>query len=250
MNDALENLLKRPGLWRAGGHADDGVPPGIPTGYPRLDRQLPGGGWPRHALTEILLEQHGAGELKLVMPALARLSRMDDGSEAGADPEGSREKWLAWIAPPFQPYPPALLQWDIDLARMLIVRPRSARKARSEISRSEISSEMSSEISSEILWAAEQAMASGTCAAVLLWPRPVDRAIDHTTSRRLQLAAARGQCQAFLFRTFRALLQPSAAALRLKLEAGMQGTDVGILKSRGGRPAIVRQYDQHDGYAE
>lgn len=237
MNDALENLLKRPGLWRAGGNADDSVIPGIPTGYPRLDRQLPGGGWPRHALSEILLEQYGAGELKLVMPALARLSRMNDGSEEDAAREGSRERWLAWIAPPFQPYPPALLQWDIDLARMLIVRPRPDRETRSGIS-------------SESLWAAEQALASGTCAAVLLWPRPVDRLIDHTTSRRLQLAAARGQCQAFLFRTFRALLQPSAAALRLKLEAGTQGTDVGILKSRGGRPAIVRHYDHHDGYAE
>lgn len=235
MNDALENLLRRPGLWRAGdGNVTPGIPPGIPSGYPRLDRQLPGGGWPRHALTEILLEQYGAGELKLVMPALARLSRMDDGSEDDADKEGSRERWLAWIAPPFQPYPPALLQWGIDLARMLIVRPKSG----SEIP------------GSEILWAAEQALASGTCAAVLLWPQPVDRVIDHTASRRLQLAAARGHSQAFLFRTFRALLQPSAAALRLKLEAGPQGTDVGILKSRGGRPAIVRNYGHYDGYAE
>lgn len=223
VNDALENLLKRPGLWRAGG-TDDSVTPGIPTGYPRLDRQLPGGGWPTHALTEILLEQYGAGELRLVMPALARLGRMDDGDDA--------ERWLAWIAPPFQPYPPALLQWDIELARMLIVRPRSGRENRNDI-----------------LWAAEQAMASGTCAAVLVWPGP-DRIIDHTTSRRLQLAAGRGHCQAFLFRTFRALLQPSAAALRLKLEAGTEGTDVGILKSRGGRPAIVRNYGQHDEYAE
>jgi hypothetical protein len=224
VNDALESLLKRPGLWRAGGGTDDGITPGIPTGYPRLDRQLPGGGWPRHALTEILLEQYGAGELKLVMPALARLSRMNDGLENDADREGSGERWLAWIAPPFQPYPPALLQWDIDLARMLIVRPRPG---------------------SETLWAAEQALASGTCAAVLLWPRPGDRIIDHTASRRLQLAAARGHCQAFLFRTFRSLLQPSAAALRLKIEAGMHGTDVGILKSRGGRPAIVRNYGQY-----
>ena len=235
MNDALENLLKRPGLWRAGG-ADDNVTPGLPTGYPRLDRQLPGGGWPRHALTEILLEQYGAGELKLVMPALARLSRTDDGSEDDVDRGGSRERWLAWIAPPFQPYPPALLQWGIDIARLLIVRPKSDSDR--------------SEIRSEILWAAEQALASGTCAAVLLWPRPVDRIIDHTTSRRLQLAAARGHSQAFLFRTFRALLQPSAAALRLKLEAGTQGTDVGILKSRGGRPAVVRNYSHHDEHAE
>jgi hypothetical protein len=37
-------------------------------------------------------------------------------------------------------------------------------------------------------------------------------------------------------------LQPSAAALRLRLSTGERGTDVGILKSRGGRPVTVRDY--------
>ena len=234
MNDALENLLKSPGLWRAGGGADDGIPPGIPTGYPRLDRRLPGGGWPRHALTEILLEQYGAGELQLVMPALARLGCAND--EPGNTGHASEAGWIAWIAPPFTPYAPALLQWGVDLDRMLIVRPRQDPRDK--------------EKGNEILWAAEQALASGTCAAVLLWPRPADQAIDHTTSRRLQLAAARGHSQAFLFRTFRALLQPSAAALRLKLETGSEGTDVGILKSRGGRPAMLRAVMRNGEYAE
>lgn len=226
MNDALENLLKRPGLWRAGG-AGNSVVPGLPTGYRKLDRHLPGGGWPEHALTEILLERYGAGELGLVMPLLARLCRPNDAGEG--EGESDEQRWLAWIAPPFQPYPPALLQWGIDLARMLIVRSKPG---------------------SETLWAAEQALASGTCAAVLLWPQPFDRVIDHTTSRRLQLAAARGRCQGFLFRSSRALLQPSAAALRLRLEPGTHGTDVGILKSRGGRPAVVSNYCSDVEHAE
>ena len=65
---------------------------------------------------------------------------------------------------------------------------------------------------------------------------------DDAASRRLQLAAEKGQSWAIAFRSLSALSQPSAAALRIRLSTGDKGTDVGILKSRGGRPAIVRDY--------
>ncbi|MEX2260036.1 MAG: translesion DNA synthesis-associated protein ImuA [Woeseia sp.] len=203
MNDALEKLLQSPQLWR--GQANGSAWQGLATGYPRLDQHLPGGGWPPNALTEILLEQYGSGELKLLMPALARLSQ---GQGAGAG-------WLAWIAPPFQPYPPALTQWGIDLSRVLIVRPGK---------------------NSDALWAAEQALASGNCAAVLLWSGTLDSA----ASRRLQMAAAEGRSWAIAFRPLGARAQHSAAALRLAVSAGNQGTDLQILKSRGGRPAALQ----------
>ena len=116
MTDALEKLLKNPRIWR--GQVQVNSPDsedGLTSGYPKLDQCLPGGGWPQHALTEILLEYYGTGELKLLMPALARLSQPQDGDvEAG---------WIAWIAPPFEPYPPALRQWGVNLSRVLIVRP-------------------------------------------------------------------------------------------------------------------------------
>lgn len=204
MSDALDKLLESPRLWR--GHAGGSAWQGLATGYPRLDEHLPGGGWPRHALTEILLEHYGCGELKLLMPALARLSQeRQDGTEAG---------WLAWVAPPFHPYPPALLQWGIDLTRVLIVRPRTGREA---------------------LWAAEQALTSGNCAAVLLWPQVLDSA----AGRRLQLAAGQGRCWAVAFRPVRARDEHSAAALRLEIMPGTGGTDIHIVKNRGGRPAAV-----------
>jgi cell division inhibitor SulA/protein ImuA len=206
VHDPIENLLKNPRIWRGQARADDSAWQGLASGYPRLDRHLPGGGWPRHALTEILLDHYGTGELQLLMPALAGLS--SSGEEAG---------WIAWIGPPFEPYPPALQQWGIDLSRVLIVRPKETREA---------------------LWAAEQALSSGNCAAVLLWPDELDDA----ASRRLQLAAEKGQSWAIAFRSLRALTQPSAAALRIRLDAGEAGTDLGILKSRGGRPAVVRDY--------
>ena len=203
---SLEQLLENPRLWR-GRNPAQGMA-GVASGYAALDRHLPGGGWPQQALTEILVDHYGIGELRLLMPALARLSA----AEPGAD--FSEPGWIAWVAPPFQPYPPALQQWGIDLSRMLIVRPKN---------------------DGEMLWSAEQALASGTCVAVLLWP---DR-LDDQASRRLQLAAEKGGSWAIAFRPLTARSEPSAAALRIELQSGEAGTRLHILKSRGGRPAVL-----------
>ncbi len=43
---------------------------GLPTGFSLLDAQLPGGGWPQGALTEILCDEQGFGEVSLLLPAL------------------------------------------------------------------------------------------------------------------------------------------------------------------------------------
>lgn len=205
-SSSLDKLLENPRVWR--GHNQAHAPTGLSSGYEALDRHLPGGGWPKNSLTEILVEHYGIGELRLLMPALAALSAEDysaDYNEPG---------WIAWVSPPFQPYPPALQQWGIDLSRVLIVRPRD---------------------DSEMLWSAEQALSSGTCAAVLLWS---DK-LDDQAGRRLQLAAEKGNSWAIAFRPPSARSQPSAAALRIELLASGEGTRVSILKSRGGRPAVL-----------
>ena len=206
---SLDKLLENPRLWR--GHSQAHALPGLASGYERLDRHLPGGGWPQQALTEILIEHYGIGELRLLMPALARLSTEDLATDAvnAAEPG-----WIAWVAPPFQPYPPALQQAGINLSRMLIVRPKN---------------------DGEILWSAEQALSSGTCAAVLLWPER----LDDQASRRLQLAAEKGQSWAIAFRPLAARSEPSAAALRIELQLAGQGTRLSILKSRGGHPTVL-----------
>lgn len=203
---ALEQLLESPRVWR--GRSAVQTSAGLSTGYEKLDRHLPGGGWPKHALTEILTEQYGVGELQLLMPALARLSA-EDPLAAFSEPG-----WIAWVAPPFQPYPPALTQWGINLSRLLIVRPKDA---------------------SEILWAAEQALSSGTCAAVLLWPE----VLHDQDSRRLQLAAEKGASWAIAFRSRAARREPSAAALRIEMQADQKGTHLDIFKSRGGHPVTL-----------
>jgi hypothetical protein len=203
---SLDKLLENPRVWR--GHNQAHAVTGLSSGYEALDRHLPGGGWPQNALTEILVEHYGIGELRLLMPALAALSSADSSADYNAP------GWIAWVSPPFQPYPPALQQWGIDLSRMLIVRPRD---------------------DSEMLWSAEQALSSGTCAAVLLWS---DK-LDDQAGRRLQLAAEKGSSWAIAFRPPAARSQPSAAALRIELLASGEGTRVSILKSRGGRPAVL-----------
>ena len=54
---SLDQLLENPRLWR-GRNPAQGMA-GLASGYAELDRHLPGGGWPRQALTEILIDQYG-----------------------------------------------------------------------------------------------------------------------------------------------------------------------------------------------
>ena len=169
---ALAELLSHPAVWR-GSALGNVITPSVPTGFPALDAELPGGGWPAAALTEILPQHEGIGELRILGHALASLS--------------ARGRWLAWIAPPYLPYAPALQAAGMDLARLIVVRTRSPR---------------------ETLWAAEQALRSNSCGAVLAWPEK----IAWPESRRLQLAAAGTQVLAFLFRPPRAAGEASPAA--------------------------------------
>jgi len=199
---SLDDLLRHPGLWRAREQVGATTqPPGRPTGYAALDRCLPGGGWPTRGLIEILTDRHGVGELSLLMPALAALSHEDHG-----------EGWLAWVAPPYQPYAPALTACGIDVRRLLLVRAQPAE------------------------WAMEQALRSGACSAVLGWAAFRDR----QGLRRLQLAAEQSQCMAVLFRKLSDGDEPSPAVLRIALDTSRAGLVVRILKSRGGRTTVVQ----------
>lgn len=177
----------------------------IPTGFPDLDRALPGGGWPLGAITEILVDGYGIGELGLLMPALEALTKEDP-----AKPK----QWVAWIAPPFIPYAPALQQHGVNIDRLLMIHPAGGKSR---------------------LWAIEQAVRSGSSAGVLAWVA----AADDVILRRLQLAAEEQGCWVLLFRPADARWQRSPAALRVHLSQAQAATRVEIVKCRGGRPGIV-----------
>lgn len=195
----LRQLLRQPGVWRGN---EQPAQQTVTTGYELLDQQLPGGGWPIGALTELMPDREGIGELGLLMPALARISR-----------QGSRR--IAWIAPPHLPYAPALADWGIDLERLLLIRPASTRDA---------------------LWSAEQTLRSGSCSAVLIWTCPQ---ADDRSLRRLQLAAESGCALGFLFRQGHDARRSSPAALRLALHASQpDGLQIEIVKSRGSRSRL------------
>ena len=200
---ALDALLADRRVWRG---QPAGLPPATqPTGFPALDAALPSGGWPESALTELLLPADGVGELRLLLPTLARLT------QAARD--------VVLVAPPYVPYPDGWRQAGVDFARVHLVdaAPRDA------------------------LWAAEQCLRSGSLAAVLCWPRKVDdRAL-----RRLQVAAETGQALGFAFRDARAAVNPSPAALRVQFEhAGDAPMRLHVLKCRGGH-APAQAIDLH-----
>jgi hypothetical protein len=208
MNAALDQVLQHPGIWRGDQLAQAGVA-ALPTGFAELDSELPGGGWPRGALTEILLEREGIGELRLLLPALARASQ--------------ESAWQAWVAPPHLPYAPALSGAGVRLKQLLVAEPSS---------------------DADAWWAAEQALRSGACSAVLAWLK----APDERRMRRLQLGAETGRAWGVLFRSARAAEERSPAALRLRLEATVDGLAVHILKRRGGhlaRPVLLDLHPAH-----
>jgi cell division inhibitor SulA/protein ImuA len=205
----------RPDIWRGGDLART-VAPAIPSGFPALDAELPGGGWPSGALVEILPAHEGIGELRLLGPALAALTK-----------RGLR---LAWIAPPHLPYAPALAAAGIDTGKLLIVRALSSRQS---------------------LWAAEQVLASNSCGAVLAWPKSA----KYAELRRLQIAAEGGRASAFLFRSPELAREPSPAPLRIALGTASGGLAVRVLKRRGAplaravllpaMPPVARGKDRH-----
>ena len=191
----LETLLQRADLWR-GGSPTSRDRHGVATGHPALDEALPDGGWPQGALTEILHQHSGEGELTLLLPTMVRLTQA--------------ASWVAWVAPPHTPHAAALAAAGVDLSRLLLIQPPA----------------------DGALWAAEQALRSGLCGAVLCWPgRVAAKAL-----RRLQLAAEVGGALGFMFRSAAVAATASAAALRLQLARDGSRQRVEIIKRRGGWP--------------
>lgn len=192
MHPALTQALAHPAIWRGGECAPE--PAAVATGFEALDAMLPGGGWPRAALTEILLEREGIGELRLVLPAVSRLQA-----------EGSL---VVWIAPPYRPYAPALAAAGVDLARLVVVRDTDQRDA---------------------LWAIEQALRASECGAAFAWTNTRDERV----LRRLQVAAREGRSWGVLWRRPGQPAGASAAPLRLALAPHAGKLSVRILKRRG-----------------
>lgn len=187
-----------PLVWRArtglaGGRAADDV---WPSGWAALDAELPGGGWPGRALTELLLPAPGLGELRLLAPLLARLS--------------AQGQALLWVQPPALLSAAGLLQMGCAPERCVVVRPELApprRAVRKGAPRAPWA---------DLCWVLEQALRSGQAGAVLAW---LPAHLPQEALRRLQLAAQAQAGPVFLWRPESDAAQASPAPLRLRLQA-------------------------------
>ena len=198
-----ELVQNQPGLWLGSGAQSSPKTRTEATGWPELDRVLPGGGWPAGALTELYCPVEGIGEFSLLMPLIVRLT--------GA---GRR---VVLVSPPHVPYSQALSGRGVKLDKLVLLSPQSAR---------------------DTLWAAEQALRCTAVGLVVAWcGRAGDREL-----RRLQLAAETSGATLVVYRPEREARSFSPAALRIAVRASVLGTGLAleVLKSRGGHATVTR----------
>ncbi|RFU48196.1 translesion DNA synthesis-associated protein ImuA [Paraburkholderia sp. DHOC27] len=120
-----------PSLWRASQLAR-GRGRTVDTGYPALSVELPGGGWPVGVLIDLLVQQPGVGEMRLLQPALGLLANGP----------------IALVQPPHIPDSLGLGYIGLSPDRLLQINTPN---------------------SSDALWSAEQILRAGSCSALLLW---------------------------------------------------------------------------------
>ena len=187
---AIADLEQRhPALWRAGQLGRAGGQVTCPTGHPALDAELPGGGWPCGALTELLVTQPGSGELRLLVPALQALA--DTGRRIGL------------VGPPYLPNATGLAALGLPAGQCFWVRPAPGAKQAAQ--------------QADMLWAAEQMLRSQAFGAVLVW-LPAARPEALRRMQVLAQAAADGNSAAvWALRPATALRESSPAVLRLVL---------------------------------
>ncbi|MFC4340017.1 translesion DNA synthesis-associated protein ImuA [Cupriavidus numazuensis] len=197
---ALEH--RYPGLWRAGQLGRAGSQPVWPAGYAELAAELPSGGWPVGGVTELLTTQGGAGELRLLLPALRALAAA-----------GRR---IGLVGPPYLPNAMGLAAAGLPARQLYWVRAAAGAGKNAQ--------------QADVLWAAEQMLRSQAFGAVLVWlPAARPEAV-----RRLQVLAQAGDAAVWAMRPAAALRESSPAVLRLLLSP-LPGNELSIVfhKRRG-----------------
>ncbi|MFN3629721.1 MAG: translesion DNA synthesis-associated protein ImuA [Casimicrobiaceae bacterium] len=196
---------------RLGGSTDgDAHCPGLATGFAVLDAWLPWGGWPVGAMTEILTEQSGIGELSLLLPAMSRLA--------------AEKRPIVLVGPPHELFAPALIQAGVDPRQITQIHPGATKRE-----------------AKTLPWSSEQILRSGTAALVLLWSTAHADTVTPEVLRRLHLACL-GKPTTFIhYRAACCSTQPSPAWLRFGLSATDDELHLQLFKCRGrplARPLI------------
>ncbi len=220
---ALTALTALTGVWRAKDMTrDERV---CSSGYPALDAELPGGGWPLGAMVELLQVDAAQHVWQLLAPALAR--------QIQAGPQA-----VVLVGAPAMPFGPGLAARGLDPQRLLCVQAESL---------------------AQRLWVAEQALRCADVAAVLVWLPHTGSARGGSADlqmqlRRLQIAVP-PQGLLFALRPLAAQAEASCARLRLSVQTGgvaggLLGSladrlQIHILKRRGPPPLLPVELPPH-----
>ncbi|MFP5405351.1 MAG: translesion DNA synthesis-associated protein ImuA [Gammaproteobacteria bacterium] len=185
----------RAALWRADALGSP-VTSVVASGWAELDRELPGGGWPCHALTEVLGAQPSVLEWRLFGPALRTVV--------------ASGKTVVVVGPPKAPHLPGLAHCGINERHLVWIAAATP---------------------AERLWCTEQLVKSNATGALLAWlPQARPEQI-----RRLQVCSQACEGLVVLFRPRHFAGEASAAPLRVQAGLG-PGWElhVQVLKRRGG----------------
>jgi protein ImuA len=163
------------------------------TGHHALDDELPHRGWPSAALIELLLQQAGIGEMRLLRPALGAIAQT---------------RRIALIQPPHSPQIAAWNAWGLPAERLLWIKATR---------------------SADALWSAEQVLRNGSCGALLFWQSHVRT----ESLRRLHLAAQGTEILFWMMRPLASAQDASPSPLRLALRPASGGVKIDIVKRRG-----------------
>ena len=208
MRESIEKLLlNNRDLWRA---CDLDKVNSNSTGDKKLDNILPGGGWPKKGLVEVINQYHGIGELQLLIPLM--LSVIKQG------------KWILWVCPPHIVYAPALQQAGIDTDQILVVNKAVPCK--------------------DALWSIERALRSNNCGLVLTW----QTWLSVKVLRRLQLAAETGGTLGFIFKSRDNKYSPSRMRIRIKNITNFDEASITVIKAHDGSRAQstnIKLYKHH-----
>jgi cell division inhibitor SulA len=161
----------------------------VSSGYSMLDAELPGHGWPKSSLTELLWTQEGCGELRLLAPVLSAVSK------------GGRP--LIFLSPPHNLFAPALAKMGINIDEIVF---------------------LNAEKPSDRLWAAEQVLRSSCVGALICW-LPAARP-EHL--RRLQVAASSCDGTMSAFRHMFILYSAAQGTRWITIELYSAGTDLDV----------------------
>ena len=133
VHPAPEDL--HPALWRASQLAQ-ATGRCVSTGHTVLSNQLVGKGWPTGALIDLLIQQAGVKEIRLLAPALRAVA----------------DRKIVMLQPPHSPQIIGLAGLGITPSTLLWIKSESGPDA---------------------LWAAEQILRSGSCGALLFWAKHI-----------------------------------------------------------------------------